>query len=111
MASRRPERVPVPTVAVAFVFDRWAAVWVPPRHEFVAWQLPTTHAELSNGCPKIIHRLVHSLCALIVGRAIEMSGLIRAKLAPLRPVLRPEPVIVLVPVLFIRTVPAALSGW
>ena len=74
--------------------------WVPRRHEFVAHRLPTSHAELSNGCPKTIHRVVHSLCALIVGRAIEMSAFIRAKLTW-----------VPVPVLVIRTAPAALSGW
>jgi len=56
-------------------------VWVPRRQEFVACRLPTGHAELSNGCPKNIHSFVHSLCALIVGRAIEMSAFIRAKLA------------------------------
>jgi hypothetical protein len=88
---------------VAFAFDGRAAVWVPPQHEFVAWRLPTSHAELSNGCPKTIHRVVHSLCALIVRRAIDMSGFIRAKPAPVRPL----PVIWSVPVPFIRTVPAA----
>jgi hypothetical protein len=94
-------------VAVLFAFDGWAAVWVPPRYEFVAWRLPTSHAELSNGCPKTIHRVVHSLCALIVGPAIEMSAFIRAKLAPLRLalVIRPVPMPVLV--LFIPTAPAA----
>jgi hypothetical protein len=92
---------------VAFAFDGWVAVWVPPRHEFVAWRLPTSHAELSNGCPKTIHRVVHSLCALIVGRAIDMSAFIRAKLTPVWPVLWPVPAIVPVLVLFIRTAPAA----
>jgi hypothetical protein len=62
-----------------------------------------SHAELSNGCPKNIHRVVHSLCALIVGRAIEMSAFIRAKPASLQPVL----VIRAVPVMLIPTGPAA----
>jgi hypothetical protein len=94
-------------VVVAFAFDGCAAVWIPPRHEFVAWRLRTSHAELSNGCPKTIHRVVHSLCALIVGRTIEMSALIRAKLAPLRTVLVIRPVPMPVLVLFIPTAPAA----
>jgi hypothetical protein len=66
------------------VFGRgWLAMmWVPRRHEFVACWLPTRHAELSHGCPKNIHRVVHSLCALIVGRAIEISRFVRAMLAP-----------------------------
>jgi hypothetical protein len=88
---------------VAFAFGGRAAVWVPPRHEFVAWELPTSHVELSNGCPKNIHRFVHSLCALIVGRAIDMSAFIRAILVTLRPL----PVIRPVPVPFIPTAPAA----
>jgi hypothetical protein len=88
---------------VPFAFDGCAAVWVPPRHELVACRLPTSHAELSNGCPKNIHRVVHSLCALIVGRAIEMSAFIRAKPASLQPVL----VIRAVPVMLIPTGPAA----
>jgi hypothetical protein len=66
---------------VAFAFGGCAAVWIPRRHEFVACRLPTRHAELSSACPKNIHRVVHSLCALIVGRAIEMSAFIRAELA------------------------------
>jgi hypothetical protein len=85
---------------VAFAFGGCAAVWVPRRHEFVARRLPTSHAELSNVCPKNIHRVVHSLCALIVGRAIDMSAFIRAKLAGAAAT-----------VLLILSAPAALSGW
>jgi hypothetical protein len=92
---------------VLFAFDGRPAVWVPPRHQFVAWRLPTSHAELSNGCPKTIHRVVHSLCALIVGRAIDMSAFTRAKLTPPRTVPAIRPVPMPVPVLFIPTAPAA----
>jgi hypothetical protein len=92
---------------VAFAFAGCAAVWVPPRHELVPSRLPTSHAELSNGCPKNIHRLVHSLCALIVGRAIEMSAFIRAKLPPAPVVRWPGPVFWPVPVVLIPSAPAA----
>jgi len=62
---------------------------------------------LSNGCPKNIHRFVHSLCALIVGRAIEMSAFIRAKLVPAPKARRPVPVFRPVPVVLIPSAPAA----